>query len=109
MDEEKTKEQNEFKSDDFGRVIDALHTKSKLSSLHTYQGDVAEYVKDKQESVISIAVKEKERQERGLIEKELYLQLLLLKEVLIVFLDTYSTFYKIKTLKDKQYRLFIDI
>ena len=52
---------------------------------------------------------EKERQERGLIEKELYLQLLLLKEVLIVFLDTYSTFYKIKTLKDKQYRLFIDI
>ncbi len=64
MDEEKTKEQNESKPDDFGHVIDALHTKSKLSSLRTYQGDVAEYVKDKQESVVSIAVKEKERQEK---------------------------------------------
>ncbi len=47
----------------FGKVIDALHNKSKLSSLRTYQGDMAEFIKSKNESVISINVKEKERKE----------------------------------------------
>lgn len=48
---------------DFGKVIDALHSKQKLPSLRTYQGDMAEFIKEKNESVISIAVKEKERKE----------------------------------------------
>lgn len=50
---------------DFGNVIDALHSKQKLPSLRTYQGDMAEFIKEKNESVISIAVKEKERKEEG--------------------------------------------
>ncbi len=49
---------------DFGKVIDALHNKSKLSSLRTYQGDVAEFMKEKNESVISVALKERERSEK---------------------------------------------
>lgn len=48
---------------DFGRVIDALHSKQKLPSLRTYQGDMAEFIKEKNESVISIAVKEKEKKQ----------------------------------------------
>jgi len=48
-------------SEKFGKVIDALHNKSKLPSLRTYQGDMAEFIKEKNESVISIAVKEKEK------------------------------------------------
>ena len=48
---------------DFGKVIDTLHSKAKLPSLRTYQGDMAEFIKEKNESVISIAVKEKERKE----------------------------------------------
>jgi predicted RNase H-related nuclease YkuK (DUF458 family) len=39
-------ENQEDSSNDFGRVIDSLHNKSKLSSLRTYQGDVAEYIKE---------------------------------------------------------------
>jgi len=50
-------------SSKFGRVIDVLHSKSKLPSLRTYQGDMAEFIKKKDESVISIAIKEKERKE----------------------------------------------
>lgn len=49
--------------EDFGRVIDALHSKKKLPSLRTYQGDMAQFIKEKNESVITIAVKEKERKE----------------------------------------------
>lgn len=51
-------------SGDFGKVIDELHSKQKLSSLRTYQGDMAQFIKDKNESVISIAVKEKEKKEK---------------------------------------------
>lgn len=57
-------ENKEDSSKDFGKVIDVLHNKQKLSSLRTYQGDMAEFIKSKDESVISIAVKEKERKEK---------------------------------------------
>ena len=68
MEEEEKKEDTNLDNlgqtpKDFGRVIDALHNKSKLSSLRTYQGDMAEFIKEKNESVISIAVKEKEGKE----------------------------------------------
>jgi hypothetical protein len=53
---------------DFGKIIDTLHNKQKLPSLRTYQGDMAEFIKEKNESVVSIAVKQKEKKER--IEKE---------------------------------------
>jgi hypothetical protein len=52
------------KDKDFGKVIDVLHNKSKLSSLRTYQGDMAEFIKEKNESVFSIASKEKNRKEQ---------------------------------------------
>lgn len=48
---------------EFGKVVDALHEKRRLSSLRTYQGDMAEFIKTKNESTISIALKEKERKE----------------------------------------------
>lgn len=106
------KADQEQKPDDFGHVIDALHTKTKLSSLRTYQGDVAEYVKDKQESVISIAVKEKERQEER--EKDPLLKPEKIKTehnflanvkmisiaVLLLFLGGGISFYVFKYLKD---------
>lgn len=57
------KENKEDQSKNFGKVIDTLHSKQKLPSLRTYQGDMAEFIKEKNESVISIAVKEKERKE----------------------------------------------
>lgn len=44
-------------------LINALHNKGKLPSLRTYQGDMANFIRSKNESVISIAVKEKEREE----------------------------------------------
>lgn len=47
---------------DFGHVVETLHNKSKLSALRSYQGDVSQFIKDKNESVISVAVKEKERE-----------------------------------------------
>lgn len=47
---------------DFGHVVETLHNKSKLPALRSYQGDVSQFIKDKNESVISVAVKEKERQ-----------------------------------------------
>jgi len=62
MDGEK-KENPKEDPNEFGKVIDALHNKSKLSSLRTYQGDMAEFIHDKNESVVSIAVKEKVRKE----------------------------------------------
>lgn len=52
------------KTEEFGKVIDALHTKSKLSTLRTYQGDVAEFIKDKNKSTLSIALEEKHKQEK---------------------------------------------
>ncbi|MEK7635463.1 MAG: hypothetical protein AAB446_03475 [Patescibacteria group bacterium] len=55
----------------FGQVVDTLHSKQKLSSLRTYQGDMAEFIKEKNESVLSIAAKEKKRkEEREKEEKE---------------------------------------
>lgn len=57
-------ENKEDPSKGFGKVIDALHNKSKLPSLRTYQGDVAEFIKEKNESVLSVAVKEKKREEK---------------------------------------------
>ena len=62
MDPEKKEEVNKF-----GKVIDLLHNKTKLPSLRTYQGDMAEFIKNKDESIVSIVVKEKEKEER---EKE---------------------------------------
>jgi hypothetical protein len=59
MDEEKKEDNPEF-----GKVIDALHSKQKLPSLRTYQGDMAEFIKNKNESVVSIAIKEKEGKEK---------------------------------------------
>jgi len=56
--------------DDFGRVIDTLHNKSKLPSLRTYQGDMAEFIKEKNESVLSIAVKEKIRKDERKEQEE---------------------------------------
>ncbi len=60
------------KSDDisskYGRVIKALHNKTKLPSLRTYQGDMAEFIKNKDESVVSIVVKEKKKKQKE--EKE---------------------------------------
>jgi len=52
----------------FGKIIDTLHNQQKLPSLRTYQGDMAEFIKEKNESVVSITVKAKEKKER--IEKE---------------------------------------
>ena len=63
----KSKEDN---PKEFGKVIDTLHNKAKLPSLRTYQGDMAEFIKEKNESVISIAVKEKERKEERKEEAE---------------------------------------
>lgn len=49
---------------DFGKVIDVLHSKQKLPSLRSFQGDMAEYIKERDESVISIALKEKEKKDK---------------------------------------------
>ena len=56
---------NKIKNDgeDFGKVVDALHKKQKLPPLRTYQGDMAEFIKEKNESVISVNIKEKVREE----------------------------------------------
>ena len=63
MNEEKNEIKKESNESKFGKVIDALHSKQKLSSLRTYQGDVAEFMKEKNQSTVSVAVKEKERKE----------------------------------------------
>jgi hypothetical protein len=55
-------------TEEFGKVIDTLHTKSKLSTLRTYQGDVAEFIKDKNQSTLSIALEEKHKQEQEIEE-----------------------------------------
>lgn len=46
------------------RLEEALHNKSPLPSLRTYQGDMAEFIKEKNESVVSVAVKERVREEK---------------------------------------------
>ncbi len=61
---------SEKTSSKFGRVIKALHNKAKLPSLRTYQGDMAKFIKEKNESVISIAVKEKEKKEKILTKEK---------------------------------------
>lgn len=65
MEEEKSPK----KAEEFGKVIDTLHTKSKLSTLRTYQGDVAEFIKDKNKSTLSIALEEKHKKEEELKEE----------------------------------------
>lgn len=57
--EEKKENNNGMK-----RLEEALHNKSPLPSLRTYQGDMAEFIKEKNESVLSVAVKEKVRKEK---------------------------------------------
>jgi hypothetical protein len=70
--EENADEKVAHDSEKFGKVIDTLHNKSKLSSLRTYQGDMAEFIKEKNESVFSITIKEKERKdEREKKEEEI--------------------------------------
>ena len=59
-------------SKEFGKVVDTLHSKQKLPSLRTYQGDMAEFIKEKNESVISIAVKEKEKKQKEEKYEDLY-------------------------------------
>lgn len=61
MDTEENKKEGDSK---IGGIIDALHNKAKLPSLRSYQGDMAEFIKEKNESVISVAVKEKKREEK---------------------------------------------
>lgn len=67
MDPEKKAENTK----EFGKVIDVLHSKRKLSSLRSYQGDMAEFIRDKNQSTISITLKEKERREERKKEEEL--------------------------------------
>ena len=67
MDPEKKEEVNKF-----GKVIDLLHNKTKLPSLRTYQGDMAEFIKNKDESIVSIVVKEKEKEEREKEKRQTY-------------------------------------
>lgn len=50
------------------KLGEVLHNKSPLPSLRSYQGDVAKFIKEKNESVISVAVKEKQKKEKE--EKE---------------------------------------
>lgn len=45
------------------KLVKELHNNQKLPSLRTYQGDMAKYVSEKNESVISVALKEKKRRE----------------------------------------------
>lgn len=45
------------------KASDVLHDHTKLSSLRTYQGDMAEFIHEKDESVASIALKEKAHRE----------------------------------------------
>ncbi len=47
-----------------------LHNKAKLSSLRSYQSDMAEFIKEKNESVLSIAAKEKKRKDEQKNEEE---------------------------------------
>lgn len=58
-----TEENKKETGGQIGGVIDALHNKAKLPSLRSYQGDMAEFIKEKNESVVSVAVKEKKREE----------------------------------------------
>ena len=50
-------------NDKFGHVVDVLHNKTKIPALRTYQGDMAEFIKEKNESVLSIAIKEKQKKD----------------------------------------------
>ncbi len=60
--EPETKEEGASKG--FGKVVEELHNKQRLSALRTYQGDMAEFIKEKNQSVISVKLKEKERKEK---------------------------------------------
>lgn len=55
---------------DFGSVVETLHHKSKLPALRSYQGDVSEFMKEKNESVISVALQEKKREEKRAEERK---------------------------------------
>jgi hypothetical protein len=63
-------QETEQNSDKFGKVIDVLHSKQKLPSLRTYQGDMAEFIKEKNESVMTVTLKEKKRKEEKEEEKK---------------------------------------
>jgi len=56
---------------DFGKVVEELHNKTPLPTLRTYQGDTAEFIKSKNESVISINTKEREKKREDKIEIDL--------------------------------------
>jgi|GEM_PF-1370006 len=71
---DKKGEKTEKTPSGFGRVIKALHKKVKLPSLRTYQGDMAEFIKDKDQSVTSVVVKEKEREQKREKEQEIELK-----------------------------------
>lgn len=58
MDENKTRTENIPT-----KAADILHTDGKIPSLRTYQGDMAEFIQTKNESVTSIALKEKAHRE----------------------------------------------
>lgn len=95
----------------FGKIIDALHEKQKLPSLRTYQGDVSEFIKEKNESTISIATKEREaKRERGELEmpkpksgpgnKPVSLTMLLLSLMLILG-GVMASVYIIRAMKEE--------
>lgn len=69
MDPEKENNKIGDEQEGFGKVVDVLHKKSKLPHLRTYQGDMAEFIKEKNESVISVSLKEKKRREEKEEEK----------------------------------------
>jgi hypothetical protein len=54
------KDEKEIKK---AELIEVLHKKNATASLRSYQGDIAEAVKQKNESVLSINLKEKKRQD----------------------------------------------
>jgi hypothetical protein len=57
------REETKNSESDFGKVVKELHHEQKIPSLRTYQGDIAKFIKEKNESTISIALKEKAKKE----------------------------------------------
>lgn len=45
-------------------LVNALHKDSPLPQLRTYQGDIAKFIKEKDQSAVTIALKEKEEKEK---------------------------------------------
>ena len=61
--EENKTDGKDTKIDTKEELVDALHNKGKLQSLRTYQGDVANFIHDKDKSVAEIAIENKEKKE----------------------------------------------